>query len=170
MFWKNPRLWRVIRIAIPLLLTLLWLGFVFGNSLKDAAASSEQSSRVHEIVNEVASSIGIKEPISEHTVRDMAHFIEFAVLAALLCLDLWGFGTVSLQKDTRKNLLWMALALPTCSLLAYLDEYLQTFSEGRGRDFLDVLIDTAGAAIGVAGFMALFLLTRLAITKKKNRT
>ena len=70
MFWKYPKILRVLRIAIPLLLTLLWLGFIFGNSLKDAQASSEQSSQVQEIVNNVASSVGVKEPISESTVRN----------------------------------------------------------------------------------------------------
>ena len=170
MFWKNPRLWRVIRIAIPLLLTLLWLGFIFGNSLKDATASSEQSGRVHEIVNEVASSVGIEEPISEQTVRTMAHFTEFAILGALLCLNLWSIGLPTLRRKQPWDLLWLTLSLPISFLLACLDEFLQTFSEGRACDFLDVLTDTAGAALGVFGSMALFLLIRIAWIKKPTHT
>ncbi|MBO5938244.1 MAG: VanZ family protein [Clostridia bacterium] len=170
MFWKNPRLWRVLRVLFPLLLTLLWLGFIFGNSLKDAAASSEQSGKVHEIVNEVASSVGVDEPISEQTVRNMAHFTEFAILGALLCLDVWTLGISPLFAKRRFDVLWLLAALPVCFLLACTDEYLQTFSDGRASDFSDVLTDTAGASLGIALFLALFLLCRLAFGKKKPLT
>ena len=167
MSFNYRTIWRVLRIVIPVSLTLLWLGFLFGNSLKDGVASSEQSGKVHEIVNEVASSVGIQEPITEPTVRNMAHFTEFAVLGVLLCLDVWALGLARLSRDRRWDFLWLLLALPTCFLLACLDEVLQTFSEGRSCDFADVLTDTAGASIGISVFLLLFLLIRLAFKIKK---
>ncbi len=170
MFWKHPKFLHILRIAIPLLLTVLWLGFIFGNSLKDAQASSEQSSQVQEIVNEFASSVGIEEPISESTVRNMAHFTEFAILGVLLCLDVWGIGLSPFRPRRRWDFLWILSALPACCLLALIDEFLQTFSEGRAKDFADVLTDTAGASLGIALFLALFLLLRLAFGKKKQNT
>ena len=170
MFWKYPKILRVLRIAIPLLLTLLWLGFIFGNSLKDAQASSEQSSQVQEIVNNVASSVGVKEPISESTVRNMAHFTEFFILGILLCLDVWALGLSPLHARRRFDILWLLVSLPLAFLLASLDEFLQTFSEGRAAAFLDVLTDTAGAALGIALFIALFFLLRLAVRKKNVTT
>ena len=169
MFWKNPRLRRALRIVIPLLLTLCWLGFIFGNSLKDAVASSEQSGKVHEIVNEVASSVGIEEPISEQTVRNMAHFTEFALLGVLLCLNVWGLGLAPFLAKRKLDFLWLLSALPIAFLLACLDEYLQTFSEGRACDFTDVLTDTEGAALGILLFLACFLLLRFAFGKKQKK-
>ena len=164
----HPRLWRILRIVIPLLLTFFWLGFIFGNSLKDSAASSEQSGKVHEIVNEVASSVGIEEPISEQTVRDMAHFTEFSILAVLFCLDLWAFGVSPLYSKRRWDILWLLTAIPACFLLACIDEFLQTFSDGRACDFSDVLTDTGGAALGTLLCLLLFLLCRIAFKKRKG--
>ena len=131
MFWKHPKFLHILRIALPLLLTLLWLGFIFGNSLKDAQASSEQSGQVQEIVNNVASSVGVKEPISETTVRNMAHFTEFLVLGGLLCLDVWALGLSPLRSRRRFDVLWLFVSLPVSFLLASIDEVLQTFSKGR---------------------------------------
>ena len=170
MFWKHPKFLHILRVAIPVLLTLLWLGFIFGNSMKDAQASSEQSSQVQEIVNDVASSVGVKEPISESTVRNMAHFTEFFILGALLCVDVWALGLSPIHARRRFDVLWFLVSLPVAALLASLDEFLQTFSEGRAADFSDVLTDTAGAAIGIALFFALFLLLRLTVRKKKLNT
>jgi len=169
MFWKHPKFLHILRVTIPLLLTLLWLGFIFGNSLKDAQASSAQSGQVQEIVNEVASSVGIKEPIPESTVRNMAHFTEFFILGGLLCLDVWAFELSPLRPRRRFDVLWLLAALPASFLLAGLDEFLQTFSEGRAADFSDVLTDTAGASLGIALFLALFLLLRLAFGKKNTK-
>ena len=170
MFWKYPKFLHILRIALPLLLTLLWLGFIFGNSLKDAQASSEQSGQVQEIVNNVASSVGVKEPISETTVRNMAHFTEFLVLGGLLCLDVWAIGLSPLRSRHRFDVLWLFVSLPVSFLLASIDEVLQTFSEGRAADFADVLTDTAGASLGIVLFLVLFLLLRLAFGKKKINT
>ncbi len=166
MLRKHTVFWRILRVAVPLLLTLLWLGFIFSNSLKDAAASSEQSGKVHEIVNEVASAVGVEEPVSEESVRTLAHLTEFAILGALLCLDVWALGLSPFYAKHRFDVFWLLTALPACFLLACIDEALQTFSEGRACDFRDVLTDTEGAALGVVLFLALFLLCRLAFGKK----
>ena len=168
MLQKYPIVWRILRIAIPLLLSVCWLGFIFGNSLKDGVASSEQSGKVHEIINEVASSVGVKEPISEATVRNMAHFTEFTILGAILCLDLWGIGLVHLRAKRRFDVLWLLVAIPASFLFACLDEYLQNFSEGRVGDFADVLTDTEGALLGTLLFLGLFLLLRVTFHPKKR--
>ena len=170
MFRKHPALFRALCLAIFLFLTLLWLAFIFGNSLKDASESSEQSSQVHEIVNEVASSIGIEEPISEATVRNMAHFTEFLLLGVLLCCDIWALGISPLRSIRRFDFLWLLFSLPISFLLACFDELLQKFSEGRTSDFLDVLTDTAGAVLGILLFLSLFFLLRLGFKKQKSNT
>lgn len=165
-----PKIRRVIIIVLCLLLTILWLGFIFGNSLKDGKSSSEQSKQVHEIVNQVTTAVGIEKPVTEKAVRKMAHFTEFSVLGVLLCLDAVVFGLVPFRKKHRLDFLWMLGAVPLSFLFANVDEYLQTFSEGRAWQFTDILLDTAGATQGTIAFLGVFLLLRLAFTRKKSST
>ena len=86
---------RII-LAVLIIATVLWLGFIYSNSIETAEQSSEKSSSVTEIVNKVAEKVGIEEEIPEKTVREMAHFSEFALLAVLICADvavglmIWG--------------------------------------------------------------------------------
>ena len=165
---QKSRLFTVLRYVLPILLTLLWLSFIFGNSLKTGEQSSEQSGKVHEVVNEVAQSIGIEEPISEHTVRKSAHFLEFAVLGGLICIDLWAFKLISLKKKLHKSVLLSLLALPICALLASIDELLQKTSDGRGPYVTDALIDTSGSASAILLFILVFCLLHSAAKKRQK--
>ena len=164
---QKSRFITALRYIIPILLTVLWLTFIFGNSLKTGEQSSEQSGKVHEIVNDVAQSIGIEKPISEHTVRKSAHFLEFAVLGALICIDLWAFRLVSLKKKLHISLLFSLIALPICASFAGIDELLQKTSKDRGPSVIDVLIDSAGSAAAILLFICGFSL--LCIFEKKAR-
>ncbi len=154
---KNKQIFiKILRILIPVLCTVLWLGFIYGNSLKSGTQSSEQSGRVHRIVNEAAKSIGIEKPISEKLIRKAAHFTEFAVLGTLVCADLWALGAVSLSKKLYISAPMLLCSVPICFLFASADELLQNFSENRGPSFTDVLIDTSGAATASVFFITLF--------------
>lgn len=167
---QKSRFITALRYIIPLLLTVLWLTFIFGNSLKTGEQSSEQSGKVHEVVNDVAQSIGIEKPISEHTVRKSAHFLEFAVLGGLVCIDLWAFRIVSLKKKLHISSLFSLLSLPICAVFASIDELLQKTSKDRGPSVIDVLIDTSGSAAAIflfiLGFSLLYLFAKKA--RKKN--
>ena len=167
---QKSRIFTVLRYVLPILLTLLWLSFIYGNSLKTGEQSSEQSGKVHEVVNEVAQSVGIEKPISEHTVRTSAHFFEFAVLGGLICLDLWAFRIVSLKKKLHTSVLLSLTSLPICSLLASIDELLQKTSKGRGPSATDVLIDTAGSATAILLFILAFSLLRSAVKKRQKQS
>ena len=78
----------------------------------------------------------------EHPVRKGAHFSEYALMAILLYL-IWapwikrGFGLYLMI------ILWVFAS-------AGLDELHQTFVAQRDGNFIDVMIDTAGAAFGIA--------------------
>ena len=155
----------VLRISLPILITLLWLGFIYSNSLKDGKKSGEQSGKVHEIVNDVAQSVGVEEPISERTVRKSAHFTEFAVLGMLLCADLVCFGVITPKRKLCVSCLLALTAVPSAALFASVDEILQNFSEGRGPSVIDVLIDTSGAAAATVIFIVCFVLTVFTLRK-----
>ncbi len=153
----KPTAYKALKYLLPLLLTFLWLGFIYSNSLQTGEQSGEQSGRVHDIVTAVTNTLGLVG-ISEHLIRKLAHFAEFAVLGGLLCIDIWHTDLISLKKDPYISLLTIFAAVPMSSILAGFDELLQTLSVGRGPALTDVLIDTAGAATATFLFAACYLI------------
>lgn len=73
----------------------------------------------------------------EHTIRKLAHFCEFAVLAWIWCRIFVCFH-VSNRTSNGYILLF-------CLLTAVIDEYIQMFSLGRSSQVSDVLLDFSGA-------------------------
>ena len=128
------------------------IGWIFSNSLKAAPESSQQSSQVTEGVQDVIQTInpdatfgGATEEedfnILHGIVRNMGHFCEFALLCALLT---WCVLAYTARKP------FFALPVPIAVGVAFFDEYLQTFSDGRAQEMKDVLIDSCGALSGFA--------------------
>ncbi len=146
---------QIIALVLSLLLTFAWLGFIFSNSLKSGGESGEQSSKVHQIVNQVAGSLGAKEAISEDTVRSGAHFTEFAILGFLCCLSIGALWRLCGVSQLPKLMGVACLSLPLCAIFAAVDEFLQTFSEGRSAQFSDGLLDTAGSLAGITSFIGI---------------
>ena len=149
---------NVLRIAIPVLITVLWLGFIYSNSLKSGEESGAQSGQVHKVVNEVAQGVGIEKPISEHLVRKSAHFIEFAVLGLFICADIWALRVAALTKKLYVSAPLLLCSVPVCALLASVDEFLQRFSDSRGPSLKDVLLDTSGSAAATVIFIFAFII------------
>lgn len=147
---KRTAIW-LVRIILTAA-CILMIGWIFSNSLKAAPESSAQSSQVTENVKEVIETInpdvsfgGATEEedfnILHGIVRNFGHFGEFALLAALLTWCVFSY--------TRKKPAF-AFPFPFCVGVAFLDEYAQTFSDGRAQEMKDVLIDSCGAATGFA--------------------
>ncbi len=147
-------LFRVLSLAV----TLGWLLFIFSNSLKSGAESGEQSSRVLMWVNSLAQNLGFRGEISESFIRKLAHFTEFALLGGFGCLSLFSFGVAWGETVTLRRVLPLFFSIPFCAICAGIDEWLQTFSEGRAAQISDVLIDTAGALTGTVVFIGALLL------------
>ena len=151
---------KQIVIAALLVLTVAWTAFIFSNSLDSGHESGEKSGTVHKILNEVAESLGAKEEIPESTVRTLAHFTEFAVLAFLLAADLVLLAPLTLSEPLSRRHALPLSALPVSFVTAVIDECIQHFSPGRAMQFLDVMIDTGGALCGLLGFFLLFFIVR----------
>ena len=133
-----------ILIIILSLLTIFMTAFIWSNSVANSEESSEVSEGITEVVCEV---LGVdKEEDIETThivVRKAAHFIEFCVLGILymcICTLITGKALSSL------------VFFPISSVLftAVIDEYIQSFSVGRGSKVQDVLLDFSGAITGIA--------------------
>lgn len=84
-------------------------------------------------------------------IRKVVHATVYFVLALiLLALGRVIFGG-------KKYLLTCFITLLLCFVFAMTDEYHQTFVEGRTGQMLDVLIDTAGACVGILLFSSYYL-------------
>ena len=157
---------KLLQYAIPTLLTLLWVCFIFSNSLQNGVESGNQSHRAQEMLDQIFHGVGLENPISEFFLRKLAHFGEFAVLSLLYIGNLAAFGCISLPQPLRFSALAVFSSVPVCFLVASVDEFLQRFSAGRAPQFTDVLIDTSGALTAALCFFAVFCLRRR--MKKKN--
>lgn len=160
---------KYIAIIICTLVSLAWVGFIWSNSAKTGEASGKASSQVHETVNEIAQSVGIEEPISEHTVRKSAHFGEYMILALIVCVDMIFVSKVFLSRSIRTRSISLLAAIPFAALIALVDEFIiQKSTEGRGPSFIDVLIDLSGATLGAIIILSGFLIAVCVINKRNK--
>ena len=121
---------------------VLWICFIFSNSLQPAAASAQASGRILELLSTLMA--GFPLTLTDHIVRKSAHFFEFSVLGFLLR---GGIG--------RRMPLPVVGALIPC-----MDEGLQLLSDGRSARLSDVLLDCSGVLFGVLCFALLRALMR----------
>ena len=128
-------------------ITFLWMGIIFSFSATTGDDSSSKSKRfTYEIINiikknEKESQIHKQVEKANPKIRKIAHAFEYAVLYILVLLSL-----KETLKNTNKTYL---IALILCVLYASTDEVHQLFVNGRSGELRDVVIDTAGAVIGL---------------------
>ena len=122
-----------------LLLVVVLTAVIFVNSSLPATESGKLSGFVAQFVAQLSRllDITLKGDV-EHTIRKLAHFLEFACLGLLWCKTFASFR-VSNRTSTGYILL-------LCLLTAVTDEYIQLFSLGREGRVMDVLLDFSGAA------------------------
>jgi VanZ family protein len=137
------------------ILALVWMCVIFGFSAQTKEESSVVSEGVsyrlvestgflfhlhldEEQLREIADSI-------ENVVRKGAHMTEYAILAILIFV--W-IGQWQLTVLRRGCIAVLMSALYACS-----DEVHQLFVAGRAGRFSDVMIDSAGALLGLALFL-----------------
>lgn len=130
------------------IMTLLWVAVIFSFSLQPGEVSGDISgSFLRKMLEWFAP--GLFEQLKTmpkqqlefwHIVlRKCAHFTEFAVLGVLSCL------TLLQTKVSRRGF----VAMVFCLVIASMDETLQLFVDGRAGRVLDVMIDGAGALVGI---------------------
>lgn len=119
---------------------LAWTLFIFHNSMEPAVVSSRRSTGALAIVNQFLTKFGM-DFMTEHLLRKMGHFSEFAIEGVLLAL-FWG-QVIPLQKGRIQT-------VALCGLLtAMTDETIQLFIEGRSCQVTDVWIDFCGVVVGL---------------------
>jgi len=139
-------------LVLDILLLILTLAFIWLSSLESASESAEKSSGLLAKIAPLLELFLSAERISEHLIRKLAHFIEFALLGAELTLLCVILRRVRLQQII--NCLSASLAV------AVADEALQLLSD-RGPQVSDVLLDFCGAAFGILFVLLIYGLARI---------
>lgn len=126
---------------------LACIAFIFRNSLEEGALSSARSRAVMERVNGLLAHLSIG-PLSEYTVRKLAHLAEYALegFLLMLCLRVYTAHFV-------RHISWPLLGGLTTAVL---DETIQLYRSGRSSQVTDIWVDMAGVVAGA--FAALIIL------------
>ncbi|HJB41713.1 MAG TPA: VanZ family protein [Candidatus Gemmiger avicola] len=156
--------WLIAFRVIFTIALIACIAFIFRNSLESGALSSARSQAVMQKINEILSVVNLG-PLSEHTVRKLAHFAEFTLEGFLLMLCL----RVYTNRFVR-HISWPLLGGMTTALL---DETIQRFIPNRTSQVTDVWIDMAGVVFGALIALILLLIVRglmaFHAVKKENR-
>lgn len=130
-----------LRTAL-LVLCILTVLFIWGNSIQSREQSQERSNTLLEIIANCAEKLGIYiDRTDDHWLRKLAHAGEFGLLGMELSLYMLLGGSFGRQEAA--NCLFAGL------LTAVLDESIQILSR-RGSQVQDVLIDFSGVILAVA--------------------
>lgn len=157
---KDPHSLTVKR-TILFILIILWAFVISGFSARNGKESSGLSESIARSVVEMMYQDYTTLPVTRQTeifdfwhifVRKGAHFTEYGVFCVLVIMLLKTY------KKTNKSS--FALAIAISFLYASVDEFHQLFVAGRDGNFVDVLIDTAGAVVAAFIFRLIEIILR----------
>lgn len=133
------------RNSVWLAAALLWLLFIWGNSLQTAEESSRLSLGVLEWLMPLLAQTGLPEETWHTLIRKLAHMAEFAVAGIL-----WSV-VLPPRREHTPPVRWTrrGVVLAICLAAAVIDETIQRFVPGRSGEVRDVCIDLLGAALGI---------------------
>lgn len=142
--------------SLCLTLLIANLVFIWGNSLLPGHVSAALSQWVKDLLTSLFGGAPDREE-GHGLLRKLAHFAEFAGLGIWLSW-LAGMHLKTLMRS-------VTLSLACGFTAACVDEAIQLLTPDRGPRFTDVLIDTAGVAVGIG---LLWLAVRI-YQKKKTK-
>lgn len=138
---------------------ILWMLFIFYLSAQVAEQSNQLSAGITQAIMKLLGRLapGIEPDLNSfnYFVRKNAHFMAYLVLGLL--------SSNALGKNRPNSLRNALLALLICVLYAISDEVHQLFVPGRGGRATDVLIDSAGALVGIGLYFGVMKLRHRAI-------
>jgi VanZ family protein len=139
----------ILRRYLPLWLLLLWMGVIF---LASTGLGRPENSE--KIIDPVLRWLGVVQVGQVHlVVRKMGHVVEYFILGLLLSYFCLSSPWQSLRRW------WFAVALLGAFVYACTDEAHQLLVPERHGSFVDVMLDTASAAVALlllAGARKLF--------------
>ena len=133
------------KLILSWLIIIFWLALIFNFSAQPVNKSNGLSKKVTEVVVETVEKVVPEKEFNidrmNHLLRKNAHFFLYLVLG-ILAMNILKISGVNANKR-------IAVALLFCILYAISDEFHQLFVPGRGAQVKDVLIDSAGAVVGI---------------------
>ncbi|ANU10170.1 VanZ family protein [Planococcus antarcticus DSM 14505] len=143
--------------SISWIAAISWMAVIFYLSHQPGSASSDLSSGVVvallNFVEQVAPNLEFDIDSFHTFVRKNAHFFAYFLLS-LLSFNAW-------RSSGFRGLKQLLLGLGMCVLFATTDEFHQLFIDGRSGEARDVLIDSAGASLGMVVYIITDELWRL---------
>ncbi len=149
----------MLKKIIAWTLVVLWMCVIFAFSEQEATASKKTSGKT---LVKIASTISKdfkklppekqKKKVEPYqtAIRKIAHLTEYAILGILTY--------IAFLLHKKKKIAFSATTL--CFIYAITDEIHQLFVKGRACRWYDVLIDTAGALVGILIIIAIIKLIR----------
>ena len=154
---------KIIICIILWALVIGWMGFIFSMSAEPAAESTETSGNTLRAIFNIiypgfknfdeAKQQHIIEQ-NQYCIRKTAHFSAYTLLGILISLAM-------VQHIKKFSLISYGIG----TLYAISDEMHQLYVPGRSGQFSDVLLDSAGVALGC---IIIFILYKLIIKKRAN--
>ena len=149
-------------INIFLIILVMFIIFSFSNQSGDESGSLSDSLliKIYQIFNDEELTEEEQDIIIEentHLIRKSTHFTIYLILGLLvfnLYKDLWGVTPTSI-----------IYAIILCFIYSISDEIHQLFIDGRSGEILDIIIDTAGASLGILTY---YFIARKKLTKKNS--
>jgi len=126
------------------LLVVLYIGFIFANSLMDGETSGRISMKIAQIIVDYFQKLEIRMSLAlfHSLLRKLAHFIEFFGLGILVGIAI---ATCPLFKSRIINFVLFLIAVPVT------DEVIQYYVPDRVSTVKDMIIDASGMLAG--GFL-----------------
>jgi len=135
-------------IMISWAFVLVWMALIYKLSSQSAHQSNDLSEGVAGYIVRTIEKVSSKNSFDlsrfNHIARKSAHFLTYLILGLLVMNAASRSGLVGFNV--------LALSMGICVLYAISDEVHQLFVPGRGAQVKDVLIDSAGAAVGISIF------------------
>lgn len=153
--------WVIAFRVIFTIAVLACIAFIFSNSLEAGPASSARSQAVMHYMNAILDRIGLG-PLSEHSVRKLAHFAEYCLEGLLL--------TLCLRVYTARFVRHISWPLLGGLLTAVTDETIQKYVSGRSSQLTDVWIDFSGVVAGMLVSLVLLLIVRAILAFRAIKT
>ena len=150
--------------AALIIITIAVGSYIFYNSFQLSEFSNARSDYILKIISPILDPHGkISASVWNNAVRKAAHMFEYALLG--ICL-----GSFASYLSSKKGRAYICMPLFISLFAATTDEYIQSF-RGRTSTVKDILIDFAGACIGmILVFLAVSLYRYFSKKKKNNYT
>ena len=156
--------WLIAARVIFTFALIACIVFIFSNSMQIGDVSESASGRVLLLMKKVFTRLempGAANHLTDHIVRKLAHFCEYALEGFLLMLCLRVY-----TRHFFKHVSWPMLG---GLLTALTDETIQLFVPGRSGQVTDIWIDFSGVMTGLLVGLILLGLIRMCIILYQHR-